>query len=139
MNPHPYIYNGQQTFKQPHLQCDIQLLDRVRIAADLGNEMIDYDVVMLSQANIVNDSNGDDVELFEGLKVYLYTDDSDENNNPDALLAEGEVIANNSEQYKHVIWFCKLNRHPILNRYIYNLSDLKQAAENEKNHKVVSK
>lgn len=67
MQPIPYNFHGKQTYKQIHLLCD--KLDKPRISLDF-NEIVDENLYLLSQADIVNDSAGNDIELYSGLCVH---------------------------------------------------------------------
>jgi hypothetical protein len=64
-----------------------------RIYVDF-NEMIEDNLVLLSKADFKLDSDGNVVELKEGMFVKIYSDDLDENNNEDNLIAEGIVELN---------------------------------------------
>ena len=63
-------------------------LDRPRIYVDF-NEMVDQDLVLLSRDDQKQDSAGNMVTLTEGLRVYVYTPDSDETGAPANLIATG--------------------------------------------------
>ncbi len=105
-----YWYKGKWTTKQDTCKASIQL-DKARIWLDF-NECCSYDeeseFYLFSQADIVNDSDGNDVELYEGMKVSVFDDDLDESNQPDAILAEGIIIKNTLENYPNVKWLIRL-------------------------------
>ena len=65
-------------------------LDRPRIEVDF-NDMIAQDLLLLWRGDILVDSSGERIEMREGLRVYLYCDDSDDNGQPSYLLATGIV------------------------------------------------
>lgn len=106
-------------------------LDKAKIWLDF-NECCAYDeeseLYLFAQADIVNDSEGNDVELYEGMKVSVFDDDLDESNQPDAILAEGIIVKNMLETYSNVKWLIRLIKNKVNNKsensYIYWLSDL---------------
>jgi hypothetical protein len=55
------------------------------------NELIELDVVLLSQTDIKEDVHGNGVLLNEGLPIAIYSDDIWEGGLPDNLVAEGVV------------------------------------------------
>jgi len=68
-------------------------MKEARVYVDL-NEMFADDLVLLSRGDEKKDSNGDVVALYEGLKVLIYMDDSDEDGKEDNLIGEGTVERN---------------------------------------------
>lgn len=58
------------------------------------NELMEFDVILLSQTDIREDVHGKDVELVEGLPIATYSDDVGADGQPDNLVAEGVVIRN---------------------------------------------
>ena len=96
-------------------------MNEARLYVDF-NEMIENDLVLLSKTDIKKDSQGNEIELKEGLKVKIYCEDTDENDNDDYLLAEGVVERNiYSEIYSwtsNAKWNCRINE-----RGIYHESD----------------
>lgn len=127
-----YEYKGKRTTKQDKCKASMPL-DKARIWLDF-NEFCGEDeegepvVYLFSQADIVNDSNGNDVELYEGMEVSVFDDDFDSSNNPDALLAEGIIVRNRLEHYQKVKWLIKLKKNAMNyksgNKYAYWMSDL---------------
>lgn len=90
-----YQYKGKQTTKQDKCTTSIPL-DKSRIWLDFnegcgGGECEEAPIYLFSQDDIVNDSDGNDVELYEGLEVSVFDYDFDEGNQPDAILAEGLI------------------------------------------------
>src|SRR5689334_7109600 len=65
-------------------------MDCPRIQVDF-NEMVESNLVLLSQGDTELDSSGNTVVLREGLYVYIYSDDVDASGASDPLLAEGVV------------------------------------------------
>ena len=68
-------------------------LDRPRMYVDF-NEMPSNDRVLLSRTDTKLDSDGNTVQLFEGLEVYVYEYDPDMDGNDDNLLADGICTIN---------------------------------------------
>ena len=84
-------------------------LDRARIRVDF-NEMVEQDVVLLSNDEEVLDSSGERIALHEDLRVYLYMDDADEYGKPRYLLASGIVERNYASDWsKAVKWCCRID------------------------------
>lgn len=85
-------------------------------------------IYLFSQADITNDSNGKDVTIYDGMEVSVFDDDYDNENMPDALLADGIIIKNFLDQYPKVKWLIKLVKHKKNyksgNEYVYWMSDL---------------
>lgn len=67
------------------------------------------------------------MELYKGLRVSVFDDDFDEQNQPDVLLAEGVVIENFLEGYPNVKWLVKLienkGAYRSGNAYVHWMSD----------------
>lgn len=84
-------------------------LDKARIWVDF-NECCACDaedeapVYLFSQADTVNDSDGNEVELYEGMTVSVFDNDLDDQGKPDVILAEGIVIGNKLQSYPKVKW-----------------------------------
>jgi hypothetical protein len=74
------------------------------------NELIELDVVLLSQTDIKEDVHGNGVLLNEGLPIAIYSDDIGEGGLPDNLVAEGVVIRNRyTGSFGHVKWCCRIS------------------------------
>ena len=130
-NIYSYMFNGRKTTKQDKCQTNLSL-DKPRIWLDF-NELIDTDeegvgcLYLFSQADVVNDSNGKDIELYEGMIVSVYDDDFDSEGKGDALLADGIIILNNLKSYQGVKWLIRLmecGNKKSGNKYVYWMSDL---------------
>lgn len=127
-----YQYKGELRIKQDKCRTNM-MLDKSRIWLDF-NEFCGIDegdgapIYLFSQADIVNDNDGNDVELYEGMKVSVFDNDLDTLDMPDALLADGLIIKNFFEQYPKVKWLIKLVKHKMNYRsreeYVYWMSDL---------------
>lgn len=88
-------------------------LDRPRIYVDF-NEMVEPDLVLLSQTDIKTDSQGAPVQLAEGLPVHVYMDDPDEHGNPGALIADGVVESNPGQGWAAAAkWCCRIDKNGI--------------------------
>jgi len=83
-------------------------------------------VYLFSQADIVNDSEGNGVGLYEGMEASVFDDDLDSLNRPDALLADGVVIPNLLAQYPKVKWVIRLIKNKVGRKsgegYVYWMS-----------------
>ncbi len=79
------------------------------------NEMLEPDLVLLPQTDEVVDRKGNIVQLYEGLFISLYSEDSDEQGNPDNLTAEGWVEMNNFQHPwgQAAKWCCRINHQGI--------------------------
>ncbi|MCI8399840.1 MAG: hypothetical protein HFF90_10655 [Oscillibacter sp.] len=129
---YPYWYKGELRTKQ-HKCKNVTPLDKHRIWLDF-NELCASDeetgapIYLFSQADIVNDSAEEDVELHDNMPVSVFDDDYDEAGSPDALLADGTVIKNFLPQYPRVKWLIKLTKHGKNYKsgaeYVYWMSDL---------------
>jgi len=130
---YPYWYKGKLRSKQDKCRTSMPL-DKPRIWLDFnGFCAVSQDgeapIYLFSQADIVNDSEGNDVELYEGMEVSVFDDDLDSLNRPDALLADGVVIRNFFAQYPRVKWLIRLIKNKVRRRsgedYVYWMSDLR--------------
>ncbi|MBD5533847.1 MAG: hypothetical protein HDQ98_16915 [Lachnospiraceae bacterium] len=93
-------------------------MDKTRISVDF-NEMVDYNIVMLSQTDTRTDSHGSIVTLYEGMPISIYEEDIYENEEVDYLIAEGIVIKHDLYAYPffpHVKWFCLIDSNGIQNK-----------------------
>ena len=81
------------------------------------NELMEDDVVLLSQTDIKKDVDGNGIELVEGLPIAIYSDDIGANGQPDNLVAEGVVILNKHiGSYPGVKWCCRIGPKGILHQ-----------------------
>jgi hypothetical protein len=126
-----YQYKGKQTTKQDKCKA-IMPLDKVRIWLDFNEYCADAKtgepIYLFSQADIVNDSIGNDVALYEGMEVSVFDYDLDISNKPDAILAEGIIIKNTLTYYPKVKWLIRLIAHKVYHKskdpFVYWMSDL---------------
>ena len=90
-------------------------MKEARIYVDF-NEMIEENLVILSDTDIKEDSKGNKIELKEGLKVKLYSDDLCGCNESDNLIADGEVELNTHGNWdREPKWNCRINKRGIYN------------------------
>ena len=112
---YPYTFHGKQLLKQD--KCTASLpLDKPRLWLDF-NELAAEDedgapVYLFSRGDVVNDSAGGDVELYDGMAVSLFDDDCDPSGAPSALLAEGVLLENHLPQYPMVKWLVRMTKRP---------------------------
>lgn len=126
-----YQYNKKQRMKQDKCRASITL-DKARIWLDFNEHCADdkdnAPIYLFSTADIVNDSEGNDVELYEGMEVSVFDNDLDRFDQPDALLAEGVVIKNFLKSSQNVKWLIRLTKNKRSyrsgNLYVYWMSDL---------------
>ena len=131
---HLYQYKGVLREKQDKCRAAMPL-DKVGIWLDFNefcavDEENEAPIYLFSQADIANDSDGNDVELYNGMSVSVFDGDLDTSNMPDAILADGIVIRNVPEQYPTVKWLIRLEKHKVRyenrNEYVYRMSNLKK-------------
>ncbi|BAM88767.1 conserved hypothetical protein [Bradyrhizobium oligotrophicum S58] len=78
------------------------------------NEMLAPDLVLLSRHGAKRDANGEMIHLYEGLVVAIFSDDLDDQGQPDNLVAVGVVERNHDEGWsKHVKWCCRIGPEGI--------------------------
>lgn len=84
-------------------------LDRPRVAVDF-NELVEEDCVLLSRSPQVTDSAGAVLELREGVTVFIYQVDANEDGELEYIVATGKVERNRSSQAWHarVPWLCRI-------------------------------
>ena len=99
------------------------MLDKPRIWIDFNTPW--EDLYFLSQADIKTDSNGNEISLKEGMQVSVFDFDSDKNNNPDNLLADGIVVLNETGTYTNTKWLIKVLPNEKYGKY-YWVSDTKK-------------
>lgn len=87
-----------------------------RIYVDF-NEMLEDNLVLLSKFDTKKDSEGNEILLYEGLRVKIYENDVDDSNQEDNLIAEGFVELNNSDESwaKNAKWNCRIDEDGIYN------------------------
>ncbi len=85
-------------------------------------------IYLFSQTDITNDSDGNDIIIYDGMEVSVFDYDYDDENMPDALLADGIIVRNFLDQYPNVKWLIRLVKHKKNyksgDEYVYWMSDL---------------
>lgn len=80
------------------------------------NEMLESDLVLLSQDDIKLDSLGSQVLLYEGLAITIYMDDVDDLGRKDDLIAHGIVERNSHLGWSSAAkWCCRIDLMGIEN------------------------
>jgi hypothetical protein len=80
------------------------------------NELVEPDVVLLSQQDTTLDSDGNLVALVEGMKLGVYTDDLNERGQRDDLVADGVVARNTFGGWASAArWVLKIDGRGIRN------------------------
>ena len=82
-------------------------MEHARIYVDF-NEMVTYDMVLLSKEDTKADSDGNIVNFSEGLPISIYSDDSDEFDRQDNLIADG-VAVHNPDKDSVAKWCCQID------------------------------
>ena len=84
-----------------------------RIYVDF-NEMVESNLVLLSKTDFKEDSDGNLIELKEGMVVKIYENSENENNEEDNLIAEGTVELNTYKDWASAAkWNCRINEKGI--------------------------
>lgn len=84
-------------------------MDRPRLYVDF-NEMLEPDLVLLSQTDTKVDSSGATIALSEGLRVHVYMDDVDDEGRPDNLVASGLVERHPGTGFGQAArWCCRID------------------------------
>jgi hypothetical protein len=79
-----------------------------RLCVDF-NELLAPDLVLLSRHDEEPDADGEMVHLYEGLAVAIFSDDLDDQGQPDKLVAVGIVERNRDDGWaKDVRWCCRI-------------------------------
>ena len=87
-------------------------MDKPRLYVDF-NELVEEDLVLLSQEDIKHDCDGNEVHLYAGKVVDIYSEDTDENGYEDNLIASGVVEKNLLELFPRCKWNCRINADGI--------------------------
>lgn len=88
----------------------VEGLDQPRIYVDL-NELVEPMLVLLSKEDTRTNSSGMRINLSEGLRVAIYSDDADSFGKRDFILAEGTVERNpqTTGWGSDVKWCCRID------------------------------
>lgn len=73
------------------------------------NELIEHDLVMLSQADERTDVTGVSVALVQGLQVEVQEENLYADGIHEVLFAQGVVEANTTGNWLHVKWLCRID------------------------------
>jgi hypothetical protein len=73
------------------------------------NELIEHDLVMLSQADERTDVTGVSVALVQGLQVEVQEENRYDDGLHEVLFARGVVEANTTGTWSHVKWLCRID------------------------------
>ncbi|MGN8084346.1 DUF3658 domain-containing protein, partial [Variovorax sp. 22077] len=91
------------------------------------NELLERDLVMLSQTDFRKDINGSSVLLVEGLPIEVQEDNLYDDGTHEVLFARGVVEANSTGTWSHVKWCCRFDSEGFydiagssVNEEIYN-------------------
>lgn len=91
-------------------------MDKPRVRVDF-NELVQFDVVLLSQTDLVVDSAGVEILLTEGLPVFVYKYNDYADGTEEYLLADGFSELNDTavsgKGSKAAKWCCRINEHGI--------------------------
>jgi hypothetical protein len=84
-----------------------------RIYVDF-NEMIEDNLVLLSKTDFKQNSAGITIELKDGMNIKIYSDDENNLNEEDNLIADGIVELNTYGRWtKTAKWNCRIDRSGI--------------------------
>lgn len=86
-------------------------LDRPRIYIDM-NEMVTEEIALLSKEDVKTDSDGNRVAFYDGMPVFIYSDDASDTGETDNLLADGIAVKYDLKGYpgwEHVKWCVRID------------------------------
>ncbi|MET3918892.1 hypothetical protein ABID97_005723 [Variovorax sp. OAS795] len=73
------------------------------------NELLERDLIMLSQTDLRKDINGLPVLLVEGLPIEVQEENLYDDGTHEVLFARGVVEANSTGTWPHVKWCCRFD------------------------------
>ena len=91
-------------------------MDEARIYIDF-NERVDGNVFLLSKDDSKVDSKGNTVTFYEDMPLRIWSDDLDDEGNPDNLLADVVAVKVDLSEYSswsHVKWCCKVDMNTLI-------------------------
>ena len=91
-------------------------MDEARIYVDL-NERVDKDIFLLSKEDSKVDSKGNIVMFYENMPILIWSDDCDEEGNPDNLFADAVAIKADlriSSVWSYVKWWCRIDMSTLI-------------------------
>ena len=98
-------------------------MDRPKICVDF-NELVEADLVLLSQTDMVLDSEGNEIVLGDGVRVFVYEFNHYREGDNEYLLADGVAEMNrpevNGQWTKAAKWCCRIDKNGIKNETMRN-------------------
>ena len=91
-------------------------MDEPRIYVDL-NERVDKDIFLLSKEDSKVDSKGNIVMFYENMPILIWSDDCDEEGNPDNLFADAVAIKADlriCSVWSYVKWWCRIDMSTLI-------------------------
>ena len=91
-------------------------MDEARIYIDL-NERVDKDIFLLSKEDSKVDSKGNIVMFYENMPILIWSDDCDEEGNPDNLFADAVAIKADlriCSVWSYVKWWCRIDMSTLI-------------------------
>ena len=91
-------------------------MDEARIYVDL-NERVDKDIFLLSKEDSKVDSKGNIVMFYENMPILIWSDDCDEEGNPDNLFADAVAIKADlriCSVWSYVKWWCRVDMSTLI-------------------------
>ena len=91
-------------------------MDEARIYVDL-NERVDKDIFLLSKEDLKVDSKGNIVMFYENMPILIWSDDCDEEGNPDNLFADAVAIKADlriCSVWSYVKWWCRIDMSTLI-------------------------
>jgi hypothetical protein len=95
--------------------CSMKL-DRPRISVDF-NELMEPDLVLLSQTDHRVDSDGTTIHLSKNAKVYIYEYNKYDDGEEELFTADGIVELNDKAINKNAKWSCRIDTNGITTKY----------------------
>ena len=89
------------------------------------NELLEPDLIALSQDETKLNYDGEECRLFEGMEIVVFTDDNlDERGEIEFIVASGAVEKHNfaNSPWDRVKWWCRIDQNGI--RYTSNLNNV---------------
>ena len=77
------------------------------------NELLERDLIMLSQTDLRKDISGAFVQLVEGLPIEVQEESLYDDGTHEVLFARGVVGANSTGTWSHVKWCCRFDTNGV--------------------------
>lgn len=87
-------------------------INKPRVYVDF-NEMIDFNLVLLSQNDFKLNSNGEEIKMVEGKKIDIYDYDVNTDGLDDNLVASGTIERNNTGMFLNAKWLCRIDENGL--------------------------